>query len=96
MISLPQIAASVVAVGSIGGASLVLDNLHVAASDFQQYIQQQQEADDRAFVLELKQDIRAVQAALSENPEEDYLLDALAELIDTLCEIRSEDRLCGD
>ena len=96
MISLPQIAASVAAVGSIGGASLVLDNLHVAAADFQQYIEQQQEADDRAFVLELKQDIRAVQAALLDNPDEDYLLDALADLIDELCELRPEDRICDD
>jgi hypothetical protein len=96
MISLTQIAASVVAVGSIGGAGLALDKMHVAAADFQQYIEQQQEADDRAFVLELKQDIRAVQAALLDNPDEDYLLDALADLIDELCELRPEDRICDD
>ena len=47
MISLPQIAAGVVAVGSIGGGALALDRLHVAAEDFEKYIEQQQMADER-------------------------------------------------
>ena len=41
MISLPQMAAAVVAVGSIGGGALALDRMHVAAEDFKQYIEQQ-------------------------------------------------------
>ena len=42
MISLPQIAAAVVAAGSIGGGALALDKMHVASGDFKDYIEQQQ------------------------------------------------------
>ena len=86
----------VVAIGSIGGGALALDKLHVAAEDFEKYINQQQMSDDRDYVLELKKDIRDVQGALSVSPDEDYLIDALAELVDALCEIRPDDRLCED
>lgn len=94
--SLPQIAASVVAAGSIGGGALALDKLHVAAEDFEKYIEQQQMADDRSYVLALKKDIRDVTGALIESPDEEFLIESLAELIDELCEIRPDDQLCEE
>ena len=94
MISMPQIAAAVVAVGTIGGGALTLDHLHVAAQDFKDYIEQQQEADDRMYVQELKKDIRSLRLALSETDDE-YLAEELASLIDELCEVRPDDRLCN-
>lgn len=89
-------AATVGAIATIGGGALTLDHLHVAAEDFREYIEQQQMADERSFVLELKKDIRDIQGALQEDPNEPYLIDALAELIDQLCEIRPDDRLCEE
>lgn len=94
MISLPQIAAAVVAVGSIGGGALALDKMHVASEDFKEYIEQQQIADDREYVRDLKKDIRDVKSALSNDPDDDFLIDELADLIDELCEVRPDDRLC--
>jgi len=96
MISLPQIAAAVVAAGSIGGGAVALDKMHVASEDFKEYIEQQQMADDRDYVLELKKDIREITGALIINPDEEYLIEALAELTDSLCELRPEDRLCEE
>ena len=94
MMNLTQIAASVVAVGSIGGGALALDKMHVAADEFREYIEQQQEADDRDYIRELKKDIRAVKAALLEYPNDEFLSEELAELIDELCEFRPDDKLC--
>ena len=94
MISLPQIAAAVVAVGSIGGGALALDKMHVASEDFKQYIEQQQAADERQYVQEIKRQIRELNYALIENPDEQFLIDSLADLIYELCEIRPDDRLC--
>ena len=94
--SLTQIGAAVVTVGAIGGSALTLDHLHVASEDFKQYIEQQQQADERAYVQELKKNIREVTGALLEDPDEVYLVEALASLIDELCEIRPDDRLCDD
>ena len=96
VISLPQIAAGVVAVGSIGGGALALDRMHVANEDFKDYIEAQQEAADRSYVQELKKNIREVRGALQEDPDEEYLIEALASLIDELCEIRPDDRLCAN
>lgn len=96
MISLPQIAAAVVAVGSIGGGALALDKMHVASEDFKEYIEQQQIADEREYVRDLKNDIRDVRAALLAHPEDDFLLDELADLVDELCEIRPDDRICSE
>jgi len=96
MISLPQIAAAVVAVGSIGGGALALDKLHVAAEDFEKYIEQQQIADDREYVRDLKKDIRDVKSALALDPDDRFLTEELADLIDELCEFRPDDRLCED
>lgn len=87
-------AATVTAIGSIGGGALALDKMHVAAEDFKDYIEQQQLADERLYVQRLKQDIREIKGALAIDPDEEYLIDALAELIDELCEIRPDDRLC--
>jgi hypothetical protein len=87
-------ASTVVAIASIGGGALALDRMHVAAEDFKEYIEQQQMADERAYVQDLKKDIRDLTGALLEDPNEDYLIEALAELIDELCEIRPDDRLC--
>jgi len=92
--NLPTIAAAVVAVGSIGGGALALDRMHVAAEDFREYIEQQQMADERDYIQELKKDIRDVTGALLEDPDELYLIEALAEMIDELCELRPDDRLC--
>jgi hypothetical protein len=89
-------ASTVVAIASIGGGALALDKMHVAAEDFKEYIEQQQMADERAYVQDLKKDIRDVKGALLEDPDELYLIEALAELIDELCEIRSDDRLCSE
>jgi hypothetical protein len=89
-------AATVTAIGSIGGGALALDKMHVAAEDFKEYIEQQQLADERLYVQRLKQDIREIKGALLEDPDEEYLIDALAELIDELCEIRPNDRLCEE
>lgn len=96
MISLPQIAAAVVAAGSIGGGALALDRMHVASEDFKEYIEQQQMADEREFVQDLKNDIREINYALREHPGDAYLEDELAAMIDQLCEIRPDDRLCSE
>ena len=96
MISLPQIAAAVVAVGSIGGGALALDKMHVASEDFRQYIEQQQMADEREYVQELKEDIREVRTLLLTHVDDEYLEEELAAMMDELCELRPDDRLCGD
>ena len=96
MMSLTQMAAAVVAVGSIGGGALALDRMHVAAGDFKEYIEQKQIADDREYVQDLKKEIRDVRGSLVDAPDEEYLIEALAELIDELCEIRPDDRVCSE
>jgi len=96
MIALTKIAASVVAVGTIGGGALTLDHLHVASEDFKDYIEQQQMSDERGYVLELKKDIRELQGALASDPDDQYLADVLVDMIDELCEIRPDDRECGE
>ena len=96
MISLTKIAAAVVAAGTIGGGALALDKMHVAAGDFKEYIEQQQIADERSYVQALKEDIRNVRTALLSHPGDEYLTDELAGLMDELCELRPNDRLCGD
>ena len=95
MMSLTQIAAAVIAVGSIGGSAVALNELHVSRADFDAYLEQQQISDDREFVRKIKADIREVMLALKRGPDQ-YLEETLAELIDELCEIRPEDRLCQD
>ena len=94
MIKLPQLAAAVVAISTIGGGAIALDHLHVAAVDFEKHLEQQQENDERNYVRRLKEDIRAVRSALSTRPGDEYLTNELADLIDELCEYRADDRLC--
>ena len=94
MISLPQIAAAVLAAGSIGGGALALDRMHVASEDFREYIEQQQHADEANYVLDLKEQIREVRQMLSLHPDDGYLMEELEALTDELCEIRPDDRLC--
>jgi len=96
MITLPQIAASVMAVGAIGGGALTLDNMHVASAEFEQYVEQQLMSDERDYVLQLKKDIRDLRGALVESPDAEYLVDALADMINELCEIRPDDRECDE
>lgn len=94
MMSLPQLAAAVVAIGTIGGGAVTLDKMHVASEDFKEYIEQQQMADDREYVRDLKKDIRDVRSALLTHPDDEFLINELADLIDELCEIRPDDKLC--
>lgn len=96
MMTLNEIALAVVATGTIGGGAIALNELHVASEDFEKYIEVQQSADEREYVQDLKKDIRDVTGALIEDPDEEYLIEALAELTDELCEIRPDDRLCEE
>lgn len=82
-------AATVTAIGTIGGGALYLNELHVASEDFEKYIKGQ----ESRYVLELKKEIRQVKESLAIHDDE-YLEDLLDELIDALCEIRPEDDLC--
>ena len=90
MLSLPQVAATVVAIGTIGGSALTLDNMHVAKADFEQHLAYEQSR----YVLELKKEIRELRRLL-ELKDDQYLEDALADLVDELCEIRPDDRECN-
>ncbi len=96
MMSLPQIAAAVTAVVTIGGTAVALDKLHVPAAEFEQYLEQQQVADARDYVQKLKKEIRDVRAALIVHPGDEYLVVAMADLVDELCEFRPDDRLCEE
>ena len=94
--NLPALAASVVAIGSIGGGALALDRMHVASEDFREYIEQQQMSDERDYVQELKEDIREVRTLLITHVDDEYLIEELAAMLDELCEIRPDDRLCEE
>ena len=110
MMSLTQMASAVTAVLVIMGVGWGFDKTyidkdefapvaeesekHVASEDFEKYIQQQQLADDREYVRKLKQDLRDLSLALAEHPDDLYLQNALAEVLDDLCDLRPEDRLC--
>ena len=89
MMTLTQMAASVVAIGTIGGGALTLDHLHVASEDFKQHLEYEQSR----YVLQLKKDIRELRQILALHDDE-YLEGALADLIDELCELRPDDREC--
>ena len=93
MMTLPQIAASIAAAGAIGGSAVALNELHVPQAEFDQYLQQQQISDDREYVRKIKADIREVLLALNRGPDQ-YLEETLAELIDELCDLRPDDKLC--
>jgi hypothetical protein len=96
MMSITQIAAAVTAVVAIGGTAVGLNELHVPAAEFEQYLEQEQMADEREFVQDLKEDIREINYALREHPGDEYLEAELAAMIDELCELRPKDRLCDD
>ena len=84
----------IAAIAAIGGSALKLDRMHVASEDFRQYIEQQQAADEKDYVLELKEHIREIRYALISHPDSEYLLNDLADLTSELCEVRPNDRLC--
>ena len=84
-------AATVTAISTIGGGALYLNELHVASEDFQKYIESQ----ESRYVLELKKEIRQVKESLKVH-DDDYLEDLLDELIDTLCELRPDDKVCRE
>jgi len=85
-------AAVVAAMASIAGSALAVDHLYVRVSEFAKYL----DAEQSQYVLQLKKDIRQVRQLLEDNPDDQYLEDDLADLIDTLCEIRPDDRLCDE
>ena len=89
--TLTEISIAVVAISSIGGGALALDRMHVATEDFEQHLAFQ----ESRYVLELKKDIRELRQILASKPDA-YLEDALADLMDELCELRPEDRECKD
>ncbi len=86
--------AIVAAIATIGGSTLTLNKLHVSSEDFREYIEQEQMADEREYVRDIKGDIRDVRSALLVHVDDEFLLDELADLIDELCELRPDDRLC--
>ena len=90
MNSITQAAACVTAIGVIGGGALTLDNMHVSKGDFEQYLENQ----ESRYVLELKKDIRDLRRALQQDPDDPYLVEYLADLLDELCELRPDDREC--
>lgn len=73
----------------VGGAVWAMTNF-VPAGQFEQHL----ENDERRYVLELKRSIRDIRKRLAETPDDPYLLEELEETIDTLCEIRPQDKLC--
>lgn len=96
MMTLTQIATAITATGIIGGGALTLDKMHVPAQDFKEYIQMQQASDERDYILKLKKDIREIKLAMVTHPDEAYLVAALADALDGLCELRPEDTLCKE
>ena len=52
--------------------------------------------DESDYILTLKKDILEVRFALAISPGDQYLTEALAEMIAELCLIRAEDRLCAE
>lgn len=63
---------------------------HVPVGSYEQHL----ENEESQFVLQLKQDIREIKRLLREDPDDEYLHEELADMIDALCELRPEDRLC--
>jgi hypothetical protein len=61
---------------------------HVPASEFQEYLEQREVADEREYVLDLKAQIREVRYALIDRPDDEFLLDLLDSLEQELCEYR--------
>lgn len=51
-------------------------------------------AEERRYVLQLKADLRDIAKDITADPGNQGLLDDREELIDELCELRPDDRLC--
>lgn len=85
-------AATVTAIGTIGGGALALDKIHVSSEEFRKYLDSQ----ETRYALELKKEIRQVREALESHPDDDYLNEHMIDLIDALCEIRPEDKVCHE
>jgi len=82
--NLPAIAASVLAVGSIGGAALTADTRYVKSSDFNQYIGQEIREDLRDLELEIRRE---------EDPElREFLEEQYDELLEEYCADYPEDK----
>ena len=83
---LPTIAASLLAVGSIGGAALTADSRYVKASDFEQYL----ERDAREELRDLEREIREI-----DDPEiRELLEDEYDELLEEYCLTYEDERRC--
>lgn len=111
-ISITKLASYVTAFVLIGGTAVSMNSAHVgqtefdkyvennsahvAQEDFDKYIEQRAESDERAYILSLKQDIRDITIALQSNPDDFFLLNELQAMIDELCLIRPNDRLCQE
>jgi hypothetical protein len=80
------------AIGMIGGGALALNELHVPAAEFEQYLA----AEETRYVLELKKEIRQAREALREHPDDEFLDEHYQTLIDALCELRPDDRMCEE
>lgn len=69
---------------------------HVPVSEFKEYIDQQAEADEQRYILDLKEDIRDIRMALRLHPDDEYLQESLDELMWELCDLRPDDKLCEE
>ena len=82
-------ASTVVAIASIGSGALALDRMHTSSADFEEYV-------ERQYIRDLKREIREVQSMLEDDPGQEFLQDALVELVDELCDLKPTDRLCEE
>jgi hypothetical protein len=85
MMTLTQAAAGVVAIGTIGGGALTLDNMHVASEDFERYL-----AKERVGTIFEYMDQIAKQGPQS------WLCQSLEEELIELCVDLPEHPMCGD
>jgi hypothetical protein len=67
---------------------------HVPAAEFNEYLEQQQIADEREYVLDLKEQIREIRYAMRNHPDDPYFIEELEKLEAELCEYREEE--CED
>lgn len=88
--TLATVAVLIGILASAFGGIEVADSRYASAADFSSHL----EAEQSRYVLELKQQIRDINRRLDRDPDNDYLRDELHDLIDTLCELRPDDRLC--
>jgi len=89
--TLTQIATALTAVGVIGGGALTLDRMHVATGTYSAHV----EAEESRYVLQLKKELREIYLDMQRNPDDTYLPEYYADLIDELCELRPDDKLCN-